>query len=137
MAREDVEDQDGAVQHARLQGIFDVARLRWRQFIVEHDEIIAQRVAECGDFFDLTGTNEITREGLLEALIRAANYIKTGGVSQQGEFLERVFGFPCTAATGQFHTDEKSAFTGRAGFVEAAPAIGSRLIVSDRHAPYR
>jgi hypothetical protein len=72
---------------------------------------------------------------LLEALIRAAHHLKTGGISQQSEFLKRVFSLPCASAAGQFDTDEKSAFTWRASFVEATPAVGSRLIVSDRHAP--
>jgi hypothetical protein len=83
MGRKDIQDQAGAVEHAHLENLFDIAGLAGCQLIVEHDQVVFELLAQRGDLFDFAGADEMLGEGLLQPLIQAADDIQAGGVGQQ------------------------------------------------------
>jgi hypothetical protein len=77
---EDVQDQAGAIEHARLQHALKVALLGGRQCVVEDDEFELEVGHGIGDFLRLAGTDE--KSG-----------IRTGAAAGDGDRRFRASGF--------------------------------------------
>ena len=72
-AREDIEDQLGAIQHPYLQGVFEVALLGGREIVVEHHQIGANGTGQRSQFTDLALAQQ---RGGLRRLARLADAVQ-------------------------------------------------------------
>src|SRR5687767_2239294 len=88
--REDVENQRSAIEDLALENLFQVARLRPAQFVIENDGIDAILLAFGSEFRGLARANERARERPFQLLRRGAGDDAAGGLREFGEFLERV-----------------------------------------------
>src|SRR5690606_2050191 len=85
-AREDVEDQAGAVEYARFEHALEVALLAWAQRVVEHDELGAGRLHARREVFCLALADEQTRVDRAERAVEDLDDFRSGGSCEFDEF---------------------------------------------------
>ena len=86
---EDVEDQSGAVDHAALGQLLEVALLYRRQGVIDEDEVGIERNPECLQLLGLAGADEIARIRAIETGGQAADHGRARRTSQFREFLQQ------------------------------------------------
>ena len=85
---EDVEDHRGAVDGRAAEQLLEVAVLRRRQVVVEHDGVGVEAPAQRGDLLGLAATDEGRGVGRVAPLHDAADDIGTGAVHQLRQLVE-------------------------------------------------
>ncbi len=107
--RENIEDQLAAIDDAKIELLFKVARLRGAQRIIEDRE---RRTSPMRDFLDLGGlalADKGTRVGRLEPLRDGVDDFGAGGLGEGLELGERFLGRNFVART-EFDSDQDRAF---------------------------
>ncbi len=79
---EDIEDQFGARHHAALQFLFDVALLRRRQIVVDHDQIRRMFRQQRAQLLQFAGADEQARVGTFAARDQNRELLDVGGAHQ-------------------------------------------------------
>ncbi len=105
---EDVENQLAAIDHANLEFIFEIARLRGAERVVENRQRRALRLRELAHFTGLTLADESTRIRRLEALPNNPGNFRAGAFGQSLEFVERFFAADSRLGT-KLDSDQDSA----------------------------
>ena len=108
---EDVENDFGAIDHAPAQNLFEVARLRGREHVVENRDCRADFVARERNLFSLAASDQRGRLGARPLLRRAQHDDGAGRFGEAGQFVEREIGIGATRGAGE-QTDERSALGG-------------------------
>ena len=88
--REDVEDQPGAVDHAALEQLLEVAFLAGRQRMVDQDQVGAAGIGRGLHFLELAAADQGRRIGLVDARGEQRGDGRAGGTRQVGELLQRA-----------------------------------------------
>ena len=88
---EDVEDELAAIDHAQLEFLFQVARLRGAERVVEDRQRGAALAREVAHLLDLAAPDKGARVGMLEFLADGGGDPRAGAFGQRVEFAERVF----------------------------------------------
>ena len=111
-AREDVEDELRAVHDFAAERFLEIAQLRRAQLVVEDDDVDAQFVARRGQRLHFTAAKKRRRIGPRALLQHAQDDAGSGGRSQTGELVERVFGVDLAgrAAREIEESDERGTF---------------------------
>ena len=91
---EDVEDQRDAVDHVDREQLLEVALLRGRELVVEHDEVDVERVGELLQLLGLARADVGRGVGRVASLQHELDRIRAGGVDEQRELLERRLARP-------------------------------------------
>ena len=91
MQRENIKDERRSVNNLHIfwHSLFQIALLRWREFIVENHDIGRIRMAHFGDFFRLARPDECARVWCIELLVGGRNHFGARRVGQTREFLKR------------------------------------------------
>ena len=89
-AREDVEDQLGAVDHLDVERLLEVPHLRRRQIVVEDHEIGLALRGLALDLLELPLADEGGGVDAAAALDHAVDHLGAGGVGEQRQLLERA-----------------------------------------------
>ncbi len=87
---EDVEYELAAVDHAQLQFLFQVARLRGTERVVENHQRGATVERDFAYFLDLAAPDKSARIGVLEFLVDGGGDARAGAFGQRLEFSQRV-----------------------------------------------
>jgi len=90
--RENIENQLAAIDHADLELVLEIARLRGRERVVENRERCALGLRKLTDLRGLALTDEGARVRLLQALVNDSGDFGAGALGQCVEFFERFFG---------------------------------------------
>jgi hypothetical protein len=106
---ENIKNQRCAIKHLAAKDFLQVAALRRRKLIVEHDRIDVVLAAKLGELRGFAASNECSRYGSLEFLCAGADKRATGGGGKLAQFFERFPELP-TFAGFKFQTDEEDAF---------------------------
>jgi hypothetical protein len=124
--REDVEDHDGPVEDLLLDPLLEVALLRRRELVVEHDRVgpeVASQVAELADL----ALPEVRRGvGGVALLHDAGDDLAAGGLQQRLELVERG-GDVGVGPARQLHADDD----GDLDLPDDVDALARRLVVDD------
>ena len=83
-AREDVENQLRAIDHTPAEDLFEIARLRRRELVVEHHDVDVQLGAGTGDQLRLPAADERRGIGETPILRRAQDDVGAGSSRQTG-----------------------------------------------------
>ena len=86
----DVEDQAGAVNDPALQRPFQIALLRWREFMVENHQLGCMRGNFGGDLLHLALAGEGRRVRAVAFPGHLGTHGRPGGLGQQANFLKPV-----------------------------------------------
>ena len=86
---EDVEDQRDAVDDVDLEQLLEVALLRGRELVVEHDEVDVERLGELLQLLRLARTDVGGGVGRVASLQHELDRIGARGVDEQRELVER------------------------------------------------
>ena len=86
----DVEDQAGAVDDPALQRPFQIALLRWREFMIEDHQLGCMRHNFSGDLLHLALAGESRRVGAVAFPGHLGTHGRPGGLGQQANFLKPV-----------------------------------------------
>src|SRR5206468_12078614 len=95
-AREDVENELRAIDNLGVETFFEVAQLRWRQFVVEDDHIDAELITGNGERGDLAAAEKCRGVGFGTLLQDAQNDRGAGRGSQTRQFIEGMLGIEVT-----------------------------------------
>jgi hypothetical protein len=87
--REDVEDQAGAVDHAALGQLLEVALLYRAERMIDENEVGIECGALLAQLFRLAGADVVARVRTIDARSEAADDACAGGPREFGEFIER------------------------------------------------
>ena len=88
--REDIENQLAAIDHPELELVFEIARLRGAERVIEDRE---RRAAFLGEFADLGGlaaSDEGARVDVFELLLDLAGDFGAGACGQRAELGDRI-----------------------------------------------
>ena len=107
--REDIENQLAAIDNAELELVFEIARLRGAERVVEDRERRAAFVGEFADLGGLAASDEGARVDVFELLLDLAGDFGAGACGQRAEFGERIVAGD-TDGRSQFNTDQDGAF---------------------------
>ena len=97
---EDVQDQPGAVEHAALEELLQVAFLARAQRMVDQDQVGAGGIGRGLDLVQLAAADLGRRTGLVHARGDHRGDGRAGGTGQVGEFLLRAVIGRTPAGTG-------------------------------------
>ena len=86
---EDVEDQRDAVDDVDLEQLLEVALLRGRELVVEHDEVDVERLGELLQLLGLARADVGGGVGRVAPLQHELDGVGAGGVDEQRELVER------------------------------------------------
>ena len=86
---EDVEDQRDAVDHVDVEELLEVALLRGRELVVEHDEVDVERVGELLQLRGLARADVGGGIGRVAPLQHELDRLGAGGVDEERELVER------------------------------------------------
>ena len=89
--REDIENEAGAVDHAPIQRLLQIALLRGRERVIEDDEFDVVRLAREAQFFDLAAADEHLGIGARPAAGEGDGGIGARTLREQAEFFETGF----------------------------------------------
>ena len=106
---EDVQDQAGAVDHARAEVLLEVALLHRAEQVVDQHQVGVQRAHHLGHFVGLAAADVETRIGRFDARDDAAQHLGAGGFHQLGELGGAALGVAAAARVRQ-HEDGALAF---------------------------
>src|ERR1700730_2728759 len=87
---ENIEDELAAVDHAQLQFLFQVARLRGAERVIENHQRRAAVARDFAYFLNLATTDKGSRVGMLEFLADGGGDARAGAFGQRIEFSQRV-----------------------------------------------
>ena len=107
--RENIENQLASIDDAEVQFLFEVARLRRTQGVIENRECRAGLFRAVANLGSLALPDERVRIGRLEFLADGIGNLGAGGLGQSFEFGERFFGRNFVARS-EFDTDQDGAF---------------------------
>jgi hypothetical protein len=107
--REDIENQLAAVDDAELEFIFEVARLRGAERVVEDGERRVAFAREFAHFGGLAAADEGTRVDVLESLLNLAGNRCAGALGECAKLVERVFAGNAVGRS-QLDADQDGAF---------------------------
>jgi hypothetical protein len=107
--REDVEDELAAVDDAELEFVFEVARLRGAERVVEDGERGVAFVREFAHFGGLAAADEGARVDVLESLLNLAGDGCAGALGQCAQLIERVVAGDAVGRS-QLDADQDGAF---------------------------
>jgi hypothetical protein len=93
-AREDIKDQRRAVDDHDVELAFEVALLGRRQLAVDHDQVIAQLLAQPLDLVELALPDVGRRVRVAKPLGHRADDLNVDGLGEAGELVERVGSLP-------------------------------------------
>jgi len=102
---EDVEDDDGAVQHLLPDVLLQGALLGRGQLVVEHHGVGAHRRHQFLQLRDLAPTDEGPGVGGVTTLDDPLDHLRAGGVEQRGELIEGGVQL-LQGGAGQLHPDD-------------------------------
>ena len=88
MGGEDIEDQRGAVDHADLEAVFEIALLGGRQLVVDHEHLCLRRLELFFEFIDLARAEIGLELRLIAALNQLANRLAERCVQEFSELGE-------------------------------------------------
>jgi hypothetical protein len=125
MAREDVEDELGAVDDVEVEDLFQIARLRRRQRVVEDHEVGAVVAAKRPQLVDLALADERAHVRFAALLHEVRDGLGTGRARQQLELGQMLVGALARAAR-QHHADQNGALL-LALVGPAAVALGAEI----------
>ena len=91
---ENIEDQARTVEDAARHRLFDIARLRRRQFVVEDRHVDLLLLAVAGDLLQFAGTDVDTGRRLRKPLREALHALDIGRLGQKLQFVEELGGLP-------------------------------------------
>ncbi|WBL36204.1 hypothetical protein O0235_00895 [Tepidiforma flava] len=114
--RKDVEDEGGAVDDLDAEGLFEVALLGRRQFVVEDDDVGAVQADGFGNFLHFAAADVGGRVGVVDPLGEAGDDLRAGGAGELGELVQRFVGGE--EGAGDLGSDEDGAVAGRRGGME-------------------
>jgi hypothetical protein len=106
--REDIENQLAAIDHANLELVFEIARLRGGQRVVENSERRALCLRELADLRGLALADEGARVGRFEALADDTGDFGAGALGQCFELVEGFVGTDSLIGT-EFDSDQDGA----------------------------
>jgi hypothetical protein len=89
--REDVENQLAAIDHANLEFVFEIARLRGAKRVVENRERRAFRASQFAHLARFALADKSARIGRLQPLPNDASNAGAGALGQSFKFVERLF----------------------------------------------
>ncbi len=107
--REDIEDELAAVDDAEFELVFEVARLRGAERVVEDGERRVAFAREFAHFGGLAAADEGTRVDVLESLLDLAGNRCARALGECAELLERVFAGDAVGRS-QLDADQDRAF---------------------------
>jgi hypothetical protein len=88
VAREDVEDELGAIDGAARQGVFKVAKLRGAEIVIEDDNVGLRRRSDAVDLLDFAAADERGRISFGAPLLSFRNDVGTGAGDEFAELFE-------------------------------------------------
>ncbi len=88
---EDIKDELAAIDNPKVKFLFEVARLRRTETVVEDRERRAVLARDRAQFADFTLADKGARIDFLQILLDLAAYFRASGFCQRGQFGERVF----------------------------------------------
>ena len=91
---ENIEDQARTVEDAAGHGLFDIARLRRGELVVENHHVDLLLPAVTGDLFQLARADVYAGRRLRQPLRKAFHTHDIGRFGQEFEFVEELFGLP-------------------------------------------
>jgi hypothetical protein len=107
--REYVENQLAAIDHADLEFVFEIARLRRAERVVENRERRALRICQLANFDGFAFADKSARVRSFQALANDSGDFRAGAFSQGFEFVERFFAADSRFGT-EFDSDQDGAF---------------------------
>ena len=96
VGREDVEDDLGAIDDLDSQVLFQVARLRGTEVVVEEDDVPLVRLDRVFQLLDLAGADVSRDVDLMPLLQHGANDDQTSGLGQPPKLVQGIIGRPVT-----------------------------------------
>jgi len=127
VAGEDVEDELRAVEYAAGQCGLEVAKLRWRQIVIEENEIGFGGGSDAGDLFDFSGANQRRRIRLWAALQNLGDDLAAGAQEQFAKFGERFVGVEAGEIARTIGRDLRAGWIG--GWGEVGAWLGGNRVI--------
>ena len=88
--RKDIQDQACAIDYLRLEDVFQILGLAWRQFVIENDDVDALENNLLADLFDFATANEGGRIGTVATLNHLIDDSSTSRCGQFTQLIESV-----------------------------------------------
>src|SRR5207245_4918117 len=106
--REDIENQLAPIDHANLELVFEIARLRGSECVVEDRQRCALGLRELADLRGLSLASKCARVGCFEALPNDPGDVGAGALGQCFKLVERFVGANSLLGT-ELDSDQDSA----------------------------
>jgi hypothetical protein len=88
---EDIKDELAAIDNPKIKFLFEIARLRRTETVVEDRERRAVLARDRAQLADLALADKGARIDFLQILLDLAAYFRAGSFCQRGQFGKRVF----------------------------------------------
>jgi hypothetical protein len=134
--REYVENQLAAIDHADLEFVFQIARLRGAERVVENRERCALRSCQLAHFSRFAFADKSAWVGSFQALANDPGDFRAGAFGQGFEFVERFFAADSCFGT-EFDPDQNGAFVMLVGDVVGLCQIFTSIAENLRFHPIR